>query len=95
MTMDRSEEAHAKDNRGIAGVQRVYVLPGDSLNGFTDALRRDGALEWVSVIFILEFVILSGVWRGFLRQTQSKDPEQAHTAPTLRPFLTTHIARNF
>jgi pyruvate dehydrogenase (quinone) len=32
-----------------AGVKRVYGLPGDSLNGFTDALRRDGALEWVHV----------------------------------------------
>src|ERR1700681_2990635 len=32
-----------------AGVKRVYGLPGDSLNGFTDALRRDGTLEWVHV----------------------------------------------
>ena len=32
-----------------AGVQRVYGLPGDSLNGFTDALRRDGTLAWVHV----------------------------------------------
>ncbi len=24
------------------GVRRVYGIPGDSLNGFTDALRRDG-----------------------------------------------------
>jgi pyruvate dehydrogenase (quinone) len=29
-----------------AGVRRVYGLPGDSLNGFTDALRRDAALSW-------------------------------------------------
>jgi pyruvate dehydrogenase (quinone) len=29
-----------------AGVRRVYGLPGDSLNGFTDALRRDGTLSW-------------------------------------------------
>jgi pyruvate dehydrogenase (quinone) len=29
-----------------AGVRRVYGLPGDSLNGFTDALRRDGSLSW-------------------------------------------------
>ncbi|HMJ37578.1 MAG TPA: ubiquinone-dependent pyruvate dehydrogenase [Baekduia sp.] len=29
-----------------SGVQRVYGLPGDSLNGFTDALRRDGGLAW-------------------------------------------------
>ena len=32
-----------------AGVQRVYGLPGDSLNGFTDALRRDGTLAWEHV----------------------------------------------
>jgi pyruvate dehydrogenase (quinone) len=29
-----------------SGVRRVYGLPGDSLNGFTDALRRDGGLAW-------------------------------------------------
>ena len=29
-----------------AGVQRVYGIPGDSLNGFTDALRRDGTIAW-------------------------------------------------
>jgi pyruvate dehydrogenase (quinone) len=29
-----------------AGVRRVYGLPGDSLNGFTDALRRNRALAW-------------------------------------------------
>jgi pyruvate dehydrogenase (quinone) len=32
-----------------AGVSRVYGLPGDSLNGFTDALRRDGTLAWQHV----------------------------------------------
>ena len=32
-----------------SGVQRIYGLPGDSLNGFTDALRRDGNIEWVHV----------------------------------------------
>ncbi len=29
-----------------SGVRRVYGIPGDSLNGFTDALRRDGAISW-------------------------------------------------
>ena len=29
-----------------SGVQRVYGLPGDSLNGFTDALRRAGTVSW-------------------------------------------------
>ncbi|MEA2303169.1 MAG: hypothetical protein QOH43_449 [Solirubrobacteraceae bacterium] len=32
-----------------AGVSRVYGLPGDSLNGLTDALRRDGTLSWQHV----------------------------------------------
>ncbi|MDQ1131117.1 ubiquinone-dependent pyruvate dehydrogenase [Microbacterium sp. SORGH_AS_0888] len=30
-----------------AGVTRVWGLPGDSLNAFTDALRRDGRLRWL------------------------------------------------
>src|ERR1700689_3638056 len=32
-----------------SGVQRVYGIPGDSLNGFTDALRRDGRIAWEHV----------------------------------------------
>ncbi|MBI5339808.1 MAG: ubiquinone-dependent pyruvate dehydrogenase [Mycolicibacterium rufum] len=32
-----------------SGVRRVYGLPGDSLNGFTDALRRSGELTWEHV----------------------------------------------
>ena len=32
-----------------AGVTRVYGLPGDSLNGFTDALRRNKHLAWEHV----------------------------------------------
>ncbi len=32
-----------------SGVRRVYGLPGDSLNGFTDALRKDGGLAWEHV----------------------------------------------
>jgi pyruvate dehydrogenase (quinone) len=31
------------------GVERVYGIPGDSLNGFTDALRRDGSIRWMHV----------------------------------------------
>lgn len=30
-------------------VDRVYGIPGDSLNGFTDALRKDGTIRWVHV----------------------------------------------
>jgi pyruvate dehydrogenase (quinone) len=31
------------------GVRRVYGLPGDSLNGFTDALRRHNTIAWQHV----------------------------------------------
>ncbi len=30
-----------------AGVQRIWGIPGDSLNAFTDALRRDGGIRWM------------------------------------------------
>ncbi|ANY79047.1 pyruvate dehydrogenase [Microvirga ossetica] len=32
-----------------AGVKRVYGLVGDSLNGLTDAIRRQGNIEWIHV----------------------------------------------
>ncbi|MFJ5215680.1 ubiquinone-dependent pyruvate dehydrogenase [Streptomyces sp. NPDC088354] len=32
-----------------SGVRRVYGLPGDSLNGFTDALRRNASVGWAHV----------------------------------------------
>ena len=31
----------------IAGVTRIFGIVGDSLNGFTDSLRRHGGIEWV------------------------------------------------
>src|SRR5271169_6795956 len=32
-----------------AGVERVYGLSGDSLNGFTDAIRRQEQIRWIHV----------------------------------------------
>jgi pyruvate dehydrogenase (quinone) len=32
-----------------AGVKRIYGIVGDSLNGVTDAIRRQGKIEWVHV----------------------------------------------
>ena len=32
-----------------SGVRQIYGIPGDSLNGFTDALRRDGGIAWEHV----------------------------------------------
>ncbi|MGR6901994.1 ubiquinone-dependent pyruvate dehydrogenase [Glutamicibacter sp. BSL13] len=31
----------------VQGVKRMYGIPGDSLNGLTDALRENGRIEWV------------------------------------------------
>lgn len=32
-----------------AGVKRIYGIVGDSLNGFTDALRRHGGIQWLHI----------------------------------------------
>jgi pyruvate dehydrogenase (quinone) len=32
-----------------AGVKRIYGIVGDSLNGLTDAIRRQGRIEWLHV----------------------------------------------
>ncbi len=32
-----------------AGVKRIYGIVGDSLNGFTDAIRAQGKIEWIHV----------------------------------------------
>lgn len=32
-----------------AGVKRIYGIVGDSLNGFTDAIRRNGEIAWLHV----------------------------------------------
>ncbi len=31
----------------VAGVQRIYGVVGDSLNGFTDSLRRQKKIDWI------------------------------------------------
>jgi pyruvate dehydrogenase (quinone) len=41
--------ANIVDTLKASGVERVYGIPGDSLNGFTEALRGDGNPEWVHV----------------------------------------------
>src|SRR5258706_4947225 len=37
------------DTLGQAGVERVYGLPGDCLNGFTDSIRKQKKLQWIHV----------------------------------------------
>src|SRR5260221_76154 len=33
----------------VSGVKRIYGIVGDSLNGLTDAIRRQGKIEWIHV----------------------------------------------
>src|ERR1700730_9852731 len=37
------------ENLAAAQVRRIYGIVGDSLNGFTDALRRHGGIQWLHV----------------------------------------------
>jgi hypothetical protein len=45
---DRSQTSSPK-TLAAAGVKRIYGIVGDSLNGLTDAIRRQGKIEWVHV----------------------------------------------
>ena len=38
---------HLIDQLDAQGVRRIYGIPGDSLNGLTDALRVSGRIEWI------------------------------------------------
>ena len=39
---------HIVDTLALSGVSRVYGIAGDSLNGFTDALRATDGIDWIS-----------------------------------------------
>ncbi len=45
--MSRTAADYMADALAQAGVKRIYGVVGDSLNGFTDALRRRKTIEWV------------------------------------------------
>ena len=47
--MARTAAAFMAETLQQAGVKRVYGVVGDSLNGFTDALRQLGTIEWIHV----------------------------------------------
>src|SRR5246127_919631 len=47
--MSRTAADFMAETLRAAGVKRVYGVVGDSLNGFTDALRRQKAIDWVHV----------------------------------------------
>jgi pyruvate dehydrogenase (quinone) len=47
--MARSVADQFVETLAAAGVKRIYGIVGDSLNGLTDALRRQGKMEWIHV----------------------------------------------
>jgi len=47
--MSRTAADYMAEVLALAGVKRIYGVVGDSLNGFTDALRRLKSIEWVHV----------------------------------------------
>ena len=47
--MSRTAADYMVEALAQAGVERIYGIVGDSLNGFTDALRRLKTIQWVHV----------------------------------------------
>ena len=47
--MARTVADQMVETLAAAGVKRIYGIVGDSLNGFTDALRRHGGIQWLHV----------------------------------------------
>src|SRR5246500_5503314 len=47
--MSRTAADYMAEALAQAGVERVYGVVGDSLNGFTDALRQLESIDWIHV----------------------------------------------
>src|SRR3981189_415635 len=47
--MAKSVADQFAETLAAAGVKRIYGIVGDSLNGLTDAIRRQGKIQWVHV----------------------------------------------
>jgi pyruvate dehydrogenase (quinone) len=47
--MSRTAADYMAETLAQAGVKRIYGVVGDSLNGFTDSLRRLKSIEWIHV----------------------------------------------
>jgi len=47
--MSQTVAQQLAETLALAGVKRVYGIVGDSLNGLTDALRRQGKIDWIHV----------------------------------------------
>src|SRR6202161_942314 len=46
-TMARTVADQFAETLAAAGIKRIYGIVGDSLNGLTDSIRRQGKIEWV------------------------------------------------
>src|SRR5258706_1050819 len=49
MVMAKTVADQFAETLAAAGVKRIYGIVGDSLNGLTDSIRRQGKIEWVHV----------------------------------------------
>jgi pyruvate dehydrogenase (quinone) len=47
--MAKSVADQFAETLAVAGVKRIYGIVGDSLNGLTDSIRRQGKIEWLHV----------------------------------------------
>src|SRR5580698_2218241 len=47
--MARTVADQFAETLAAAGVKRIYGIVGDSLNGLTDAIRRQGKIQWMHV----------------------------------------------
>jgi pyruvate dehydrogenase (quinone) len=41
--------SNSQEILAFAGVKRIYGIVGDSLNGLTDAIRKQGKIDWIHV----------------------------------------------
>jgi hypothetical protein len=80
---------HWLPSRFHAVVKRVYGIVGDSLNGLTDAIRRQGKIEWVHIRH--EEV---AAFAGRHRDDHTRDPEEPIEMPRNSPtgFVTAFFA---
>src|SRR6516225_6997944 len=47
--MAKSVADQFAETLAVVGVKRIYGIVGDSLNGLTDSIRRQGKIEWLHV----------------------------------------------
>src|SRR5215472_7413689 len=72
--MARAVADQFAETLAIAGVQRIYGIVGDSLNGLTDAIRRQGKIEWVhlrheEVLAFAAHIPPSEIGGGYFQET--------------------------